>query len=72
MITPDKCFEYGFIATPQDMVGKSDLIPCWNVQYLGDGTQDFVETRREVFQWIAEWYDIGDSAYPDWLRREID
>jgi hypothetical protein len=57
-----KCgrFDVGYIATPDDMAGKLEpFSPCWNVQYLGDGTQEFFDTEEECKAWIKEWDEIG-------------
>ena len=52
-------FEYGFIATPSDMAGLMEPFrPMWNVQYLGDGTQEFFDTEAECLDWIKEWEEI--------------
>ncbi len=70
--TPDGAFEYGWIASPRDMAGKlTPFRQCWKVQYLGDGTQDFVTTRREVFRFVADFYDITERGYPEWLAKEL-
>ena len=70
--TPDGRFEYGWIASPRDMIGKmTPFRQCWNVQHLSDGTQDFPTTRRGVFEFIADFYDIGDTPHPEWLKREL-
>jgi hypothetical protein len=71
-ITPDGKFEYGWISSPAQMIGRmTPFRQCWNVQYLGDGTQDFVTTRREVFEFVRDFYDICDTPYPKWLKREL-
>ena len=58
--TKDGAVEYGYIRTPKDMVGKMEpFSPCWNVQYLGDGTQEFFDTKQECLDWIEEWKEIG-------------
>jgi hypothetical protein len=30
----------------------------WNVQFLGDGTQDWFATEQKAVEWINEWHDI--------------
>tara|TARA_R110000751_G_C13391994_1_gene436525 strand:- start:47 stop:277 length:231 start_codon:yes stop_codon:yes gene_type:complete len=53
-------FDVGFVATPDDMCGKLEpFFPCWNAQYLGDGTQDFFDTIKETQEWLIEWDEIG-------------
>ena len=70
--TPDGKFEYGWIASPRDMVGRmTPFHQCWNVQYLGDGTQSYAQTKREVFEFIADFYDITDKPHPTWLSKEV-
>ena len=57
-----KCgrFEVGYIAAPDDMAGKLEPFkPCWNVQYLFDGTQEFFDTEKECLEWIKEWEEIS-------------
>jgi hypothetical protein len=57
-----KCgrFSVDFVATPQDMAGRMDpFTPYWNIQNLGDGTQEFFDTEEECKSWIKEWDDIG-------------
>ena len=70
--TPDGKYEYGWIASPKDMIGTiKPFRQCWHVQYLYDGTSEFFATRREVFQFIAMFYNICDAAYPAWLAKEL-
>jgi len=50
-----KGFECGFIAKPEDMIGKLEpFVQCWHIQYLGDGTQEFfTETEiKDAQEWI--------------------
>lgn len=52
-------FDTGYIATPADMAGTmTPFSPCWNAQYLYDGTQEFFDTIQEAQTWIREWGDI--------------
>lgn len=30
----------------------------WNIQYLGDGTQDFFKTIEEAQDWLITWQNI--------------
>ena len=70
--TPDGKFEYGWIRSPRDVIGKIEpFAQGWHVQYLGDGTSDFCANRRGVFDFVADFYDIGSTAYPLWLRKEL-
>ncbi len=53
-------FEVCFIATRDEVAGKIEpFSACWNVQYLGDGTQEFFDTEEECKAWIKEWDEIG-------------
>ena len=29
--------------------------PSWNIQYLGDGTQEFFDTIKEAQEWLCSW-----------------
>lgn len=70
--TPDKCFEFGWISSPKELIGKmTPFRQCWHVQFLGDGTQEFCFTRREVFEFIESFYEIADTPKPDWLLKEL-
>jgi len=56
-----KCgrFEIGHILTPEDMAGSIEPFePCWNVQYLADGTQEFFDTEKECLEWIKNWPEV--------------
>jgi hypothetical protein len=50
-------FEISYCAKAADMVGtmRPEFRPFWNVQYLGDGTQAFFDTKRECLAWIKDW-----------------
>ena len=51
-----KGFDVGFIAKPDDMCGTlTPFRPCWNAQYLGDGTQQFFTDIKECREWVREW-----------------
>lgn len=70
--TPDGAFEYGYIRSPRDVVGKIEpFAQGWHVQKLSNGESSFEATREGVFRWIADWYDIADTPHPVWLRREL-
>ena len=48
-----KGFDCGFIAKQKDMLGKLEPFePCWNVQYLSDGTQKFFTKIKDAQNWI--------------------
>lgn len=32
----------------------------WNVQYLGDGHQDFFKTIEEAQEWLITWQECGE------------
>ena len=54
-------FDCGFIGSPEDMAGSLNTFqPCWNIQYLGDGTQDFFKTIEEAQDWLITWQNIGE------------
>ena len=70
--TPDGRFEFGFIRSPRDIVGKiTPFAQGWHVQRLIGGESSFAATRQGVYRWIADWYDIDDTAYPDWLHHGL-
>ena len=70
--TPDGAFEYGFIRSPRDIVGKiTPFGQGWHVQRLNGGESSFESPRRAVFEWIAGWYAIGDTPRPAWLDKEL-
>lgn len=54
-----RVFECGFIANPEDMIGKLEPFrPCWSVQYLGDGTQELFTEIKDAQEWIRSFGDI--------------
>ena len=62
LITKDNCFEISLIASSDDASGTiSGPFPVWNVQYLGDGLQDFFDTPSEVIDWILDFYRITET-----------
>ena len=68
--TPDGKFEYGFIRSPRDVIGKIEpFCQCWHVQYLGNGDSSFEATVGGVFRWISSWYEIDDTPKPAWLLK---
>ena len=70
--TPDGKFEFGWIRSPRDVIGKIEpFAQGWHVQSLGDGTSDFCASRRGVFEFVADFYDIESTPYPDWLKKEL-
>jgi hypothetical protein len=35
------------------MIGKLEpFVQCWNIQYLGDGTQEFFTEIKDAQEWI--------------------
>ena len=32
----------------------------WNIQYLGDGHQDFFKTIEEAQEWLITWQECGE------------
>lgn len=54
-VTKDGRFEISRIETSADMAGRIEPFePCWNVQRLSDGEQEFFQTKKECEQWIRE------------------
>jgi hypothetical protein len=53
-------FDIGLITHPE-VRQRTDrpFNPCWNAQYLGDGTQDFFDTIKETQEWLIEWDEIS-------------
>ena len=52
-------FDWGYIATPDDMCGTmTPFKPTWWAQYLEDGTQDWFDTKSECIAWMTSWGEI--------------
>jgi len=72
MKTLDQQFEYGYIEYPRQMNGTmSPFRPHFWVQHLPSGEQEMFNTRKKVFKWIEEWYDICNTKKPYWLTSKI-
>lgn len=62
LITKDNSFEISLIESSDDTTGTiSGPFPVWNVQYMGDGQQDFFDTPSEVIDWILDFYRITET-----------
>tara|TARA_Y100001937_G_scaffold51053_1_gene71045 strand:- start:155 stop:391 length:237 start_codon:yes stop_codon:yes gene_type:complete len=49
-------FDCHYIEKPEDMAGTmTPFKPSWNIQYLGDGTQEFFDTIKEAQEWLCSW-----------------
>ena len=55
-------FDCHYIEKPEDMVGTmTPFKPSWNIQYLGDGTQEFFDTIKEAQEWLCSWAE-GETS----------
>ena len=73
LMTKDNCFEISLIASSDDVSGTiSGPFPVWNVQYLGDGLQDFFDTPSEVIDWILDFYRITETSETVITRKRKD
>lgn len=62
LITKDNSFEISLIESSDDTTGTiSAPFPVWNVQYMGDGQQEFFDTPSEVIDWILDFYRITET-----------
>ena len=62
LMTKDNSFEISLIESSDDAIGTiSGPFPVWNVQYMGDGLQDFFNTPSEVIDWILDFYRITET-----------
>jgi hypothetical protein len=49
-------FVYAYIRSPKHMSGTVyPFKPFWWVQNLGDGLQEYFDTKEQCLQWIKEW-----------------
>ena len=72
MKTLDQQFEYSHVKYPRQMYGTmSPFRPHFWVQHLPSGEQEIFNTRKGVFEWIKEWYEICNTQKPYWLLKEI-
>ena len=52
----DPDFDWGYISAQKDMCGTmTPFRPMWWAQYLGDGTQEWFDTRSECIAWMRDW-----------------
>jgi hypothetical protein len=51
-----KDFEWGYLSAQKDMCGTmTPFRPMWWAQYLGDGTQEWFDTKSECIAWMRDW-----------------
>ena len=52
-------FEYGYIASPDDMYGTmTPFSPHWWAQYLHNGAWHTTRTKAEIMDWMKEYLDV--------------